>query len=167
MTKFIGGFMIAMVCAWFGFRSADGLKRRHEYLKQFISSLCALETEITFAGYELKTIFQHNAKNDLLHDFYILCADRIEADGIKSAWRSSLHDIKDNACLKADDIAVMEQLGNELGMSDINGQKKAIERTCELLKSNEQSSYEEYARLAKVYRSCGVLAGIFVIIAIM
>ena len=58
------------------------------------------------------------------------------------------------------------QLGNQLGMSDVSGQRTAISRTVHQLDEYVAFADREYIRLAKPYRSCGILLGVFVLIII-
>lgn len=167
MNRFFGACMIGVVCAWVGFKAADRLSRRKEFLRAFITTLTVIETEIEFGKYELKYIFKKFQDNRKLFGFYERCVDGISEKGIKKAWQAALNDTKDKAPLKSHDVEAILSLGNELGMSDIGGQKKSIKRCIKLLSESEKEANEEYIRLAKVYRGCGVLAGVFVIIMVV
>ena len=52
-------------------------------------------------------------------------------------------------------------------MTDIWGQQKAIKRTAELAAQCAETAAEQYARLARPYRGCGILAGIFIMIVLL
>ncbi|MGM9936954.1 MAG: hypothetical protein ACI38A_06385 [Candidatus Ornithomonoglobus sp.] len=86
---------------------------------------------------------------------------------MRSAWGLAAKEAAGQGCLKKEDISVISSLGSELGMSDVDGQKKALKRVSELIRPLAENAGDEYTRLARVYRSCGVLAGIFIILAVI
>lgn len=164
MFKMTGALLIASVAVWFGFAAADRLKRRRDFLTAFGTSLTVLETEIEFGRYELKRIFEKLDGGGRLFGFYGICASEIEEKGIKKAWSAAVERSADAACLNAEDKDAILALGQELGMSDVSGQRKTIERCAALLAQGAENAESEYARLAKVYRSCGILAGAFAVL---
>lgn len=166
MLKLFGSLMIGAVCAWYGFVLSDKLKKRMDFLDAFITSLTALETEISFGKYELRTIFK-KLDNERLFGFYKRCAEHIRETGIHDAWERAAADTAGAAYLRENDINAISVLGSELGKTDIEGQRKNISRVRELLNICAENAREEYGRLSKVYRSCGVLAGVFVVIVLI
>lgn len=167
MLKLVGSALIGSVCAYYGFISADRLRKRRDFLNEFKASLSVIETEITLGRYELGEIFRRIDHNQRLYGLYGLCASLMAEKGIKSAWGIAAERVSGQGCLKKEDISVISSLGSELGMSDINGQKKALRRVSELIRPLADNAGDEYTRLARVYRSCGVLAGIFIILAVI
>lgn len=167
MLKLIGASLLGFVCAYYGFISADRLKKRRDFLNEFKSSLSVIETEIVLGRYELGEIFRGIDKSQKLYGLYGICASLIEENGIRNAWKLASEKAGEQGCLKKEDISAVSSLGNELGMSDTDGQKKALKRAAELIKPLADNAGEEYTRLARVYRSCGVLAGIFIILAVV
>lgn len=161
MNKFIGAFMVAIVCTYFGFSQSDRLKKRKDFLAAFLNALSFLETEICFGRYDLKSIFKR-IDDKKLFGLYTDCAEYISKLGIKKAWKNSVNSV--SGYLKPSDADAVLSLAAELGMSDVEGQKNAIKRTSQLITQCADNAEEEYARLGRVYRSCGVLAGIFVMI---
>ena len=164
MFKMTGALLIASAAAWFGFAAADRLKRRRDFLIAFGTSLTVLETEIEFGRYELKRIFKRIGDDKKLYGFYGICGDEIKEKGIKKAWSSAVEKAADAASLMSSDKDAILALGHELGMSDVSGQKKSIERCASLLSQGAENAGSEYTRLAKVYRSCGILAGAFIVL---
>lgn len=167
MIKYIGILMLFVVCVRSGFLMSQRLKKRSEFLTYFISALFSVETEICFSANNLKSIFLRLGKEENLHGFFSDCYKKIDEEGIKKVWDQATDNVKEKACLNDKDINIIRQLGKELGMSDIQGQKSAIERVCSLLKTNEAEARDEYIRLSAVYRKCGFLAGIFIAIVMI
>lgn len=162
MIRYIGIFIIGGVCIWLGFSFSERLKIRSAFLTQFISSLLSAQTEICFCANNLRTIFSRLNKEPQLYGFFGDCLKDMNENGIKNAWENASENVKERACLKDKDTDIIRQLGKELGMSDVKGQKEAIERICSLLKINETEAREEYIRLSGVYKKCGVLIAAFV-----
>lgn len=156
--------MIASAPVWLGFAAADRLRRRRDFLVAFGTTLVVLETEIEFGRYELKRIFSRMCDNKNVYGFYDICSEKIEEKGIKKAWNDAVETVADTAYLTDMDKDALLALGKELGMSDVSGQKKAIERCAALLSQGAENASGEYYRLARVYRSCGVLAGAFIVL---
>ena len=161
MIRYMGIFIIGGVCIWCGFSFSDRLKIRSVFLRQFISALLSAEMEICFCANNLNTIFKRLSKEPQLYGFFGDCLENMNEIGMKNAWEKACENIKERACLKDKDADIIRQLGKELGMSDVQGQKEAIERICSLLKINETEARDEYIRLSGVYRKCGVLTAAF------
>ena len=166
MLRFVGSVLIGAACAMYGFLSADRLKKRYVFFREFITSLSVLETEITFGKYELHRIFRRMEDKPELCGLYDICAENIKEHGIRRAWETAAEKTAAEAGVKREDIPVIRSLGAELGMSDIQGQKNAIARTMELAKKCETRAAEEYNRLGRAYRACGMLAGVFCVLMI-
>lgn len=160
MLKLTGSMLVAAVCVMYGFSAADTLRRRRDFLNAFVTSLSVLETEITFGKYALSRIFERIDSSELA-GLYEACRNNMERDGIKNAWRSAAEAAAAAAGLKTAERDAVISLGTELGMSDVNGQMKAIARTRELAATAADSAADEYKRLGRAYRGCGISAGIF------
>ena len=167
MLRFVGALLIGAACAMYGFLSADRLKKRYVFFREFITSLSVLETEITFGKYELGRIFRRMEDKPELCGLYNICAENIKERGIRRAWETAAEKSAAEAGVKPEDIHAIQSLGAELGMSDIQGQKKAIARTIELAKKSEASAADEYCRLGRAYRACGALAGMFCVLMLL
>ena len=164
MLKLTGAVLIGAVCAMYGFSAADKLKRRRNFLNAFLTSLAVLETEIVFGRYPLGVIFRR-IKNNELCGLYTDCD--IENLGIRAAWETSAKAAADEAGLKENELSAVLTLGAELGMTDIEGQKKSIARTRELAAAYAADAEDDYRRLGRAYRGCGIAAGIFFILMLI
>lgn len=165
MIRFFGAAMVGVVLAYFGFSSASRLKERRDYISEFITSLSVLETEMEFGRYSLKELFELLDKRFGRLVIYGKSAECIDESGIKKAWCKACDEIA--LYVGAEERSIIKGLGDELGMSDVRGQKRALSRTSALLSELQKSAAEDYERLSRVYRWCGVLAGVFVVLAVI
>lgn len=167
MLRFSGALMICLCCIWAGFSAADRLRRRRDFLVRFGTSLAVLETEIEFGRRNLAAIFSGMDTDGLLYGFYSRCAGKVADMGIKRAWSEAADAVSGRAALTDGDREVIRSLGSELGMSDVMGQKRAIERTYELLSERAAEAGADCERLTRVYRGCGLLSGAFAVLMLM
>lgn len=69
--------------------------------------------------------------------------------------------------LKKEDFTLLKSIGNSLGTSDIEGQLSSLELFKEKAKMHFESAISERDKKSKLYRSLGVLSGIFVSVMIV
>jgi stage III sporulation protein AB len=62
---------------------------------------------------------------------------------------------------------IIKSVGMALGASDVQGQLSMLEVNAQLLDKYSQEAHEEYRVKGKLYRSIGVLAGLFIAILII
>lgn len=166
MLRLLGGALIFIVLAYCGFYFSDRLKKHRDFLKAVSGALTFVASEIEFGHSELEYIFRHADTSPALCGFFAECAGNIKSYGIKNAWSSTVDAYEERMELSLQEKDVLFQLGNQLGMSDVTGQKNAISRAVKQLDEYASSADAEYTRLSKPYRSCGILLGVFVLIII-
>lgn len=165
-VRFLGGLMVATGISWWGMSEAKKLKDRVEFLKAVLAGLTRTKTQIEFGRFDIGYIFRKlNIKND--RNLFSLCAEHIKKEGIRGAWEKSVNSVCDDGIIKEDEKNVILQLGNSLGMSDIEGQKNNIDMVVTELKKCITMAEDENIRLGKVYRGCGVLLGVFIMIILI
>lgn len=164
--RFIGSTLIAIAVTWWGMCEAKKLKERVVFLRALLSGLVTAKAEIEFGRYEIGYIFKRlNVNND--KGIFKTCSGFIKEKGIKAAWETAVNIVCGDDFLKENDKDVILQLGNSLGMSDVEGQKNNIDMVVEELKKSISVAEEEDARLGKVYKGCSVLLGVFIMIILI
>lgn len=164
MLRQTGSLMLAAACAMYGAELAAALRRRRDFMREFVTSLSVIETEIIFCARPLGEIFK-KLDNKKLYGLFTECAAEIDKCGIKAAWEAAARQAAQCADLPKSCVDTLMQIGSELGRSDKEGQKKAIKRTAALADAAAAEADEEYKRMGRVYRGCGLLAGALCIIA--
>lgn len=158
--------MVATGIMWWGMCEAKKLKDRVDFLKAVSSGLVSTKTQIEFGKFDLGYIFKRFAM-DKDRNIFKLCGESIRNLGIKSAWENAVNNACEDGFLKDADKNIILQLGNSLGMSDIKGQINNISMVVAELEKSIITAEDENSRLAKVYRGCGVLLGVFIMIILI
>ena len=145
LFKLAGMLLIFSTCIAVGFLKSFNLKQRAEGLHYYHNSLNVLSERILRERGEIKTILPQSFKNG---DVYIENG-RIIAD-IKG--------------LDKKDKELSEEFLTELGKLDIKGEYDRTKLYSSLFENEAISAEKQYNEQSKLYRSLGVMAGIFVCI---
>lgn len=124
--RIIGAVMIFSVSTYLGFSFADRLKKRYVYLRNILTSLNLLETEIGFGVSKLKQAFLTIDKSADTRGLFKTAADNLEDVGIKQAWRGAVYEKRQELYLTDADADALNALGAQLGMTDVENQIKNI-----------------------------------------
>lgn len=81
-------------------------------------------------------------------------------------WQEGLH-AGINTAFRPEDIEFLDQVGLSLGSTDIAGQLNTLELHKNNLAMIRQKAEEECKRKTKLYRSLGVLSGVFLSIMLL
>ncbi len=164
MLRLLGGALIFTVSAYYGFHLSGRLKKRRDFLRAMSGALAFVLAEIEFGRYDIAHIFARADISPALCGFFKRCIGGIEEQGLQYGWRKATKECADIAYIKEYDCEALLALGMQIGMTDVSGQKKAIGCAVAHIDKNAKEAEEEYQRLAKPYRSCGVLLGVFFLI---
>lgn len=167
MLRLCGGLCVFLAMSYCGFYFSGRLKKRRDFLVAIADALMFIQSEIEFGRFDLKNIFIRINDSAALCNFFGRCAELTEDNTIQNAWINAVEECKDKAYLKQSDTDTLLQLGRQIGMSDVVGQKAAIKRTVTHLDQYAKSADEDYQRLGKPYRSCGILLGVFCLIIVI
>ena len=159
MIRFIGAGMIIAASAAAGAYMNARLQKRVKYLDGFAAALEYLKTHICFSDFEMEKALR--LTNDVCDTCGVFraAAENMRADGIKNAWRKAICDNADKMCLKPADITALSSLGERLGLTDSEDQKKNIENVLVSLSVCRAGAKADYEKNGRLYRSCSVLCG--------
>ena len=158
--------MVATAIIWWGMSEARKLKERVELLKAVLSGLQSTKAQIEFGKFDIGYIFK-KLPIDKNRTLFKICGEKIGQTGIKSAWQNAVNTAFNDGILKDEDKNIILQLGDSLGMSDIGGQINNINMVVAELEKSIVLAEDENVRLAKVYRGCSVLLGVFIMIILI
>lgn len=167
MLKFIGAALVVTACGLAGTMVAVNYDRRPKQLRALIGAIQALETEITYAATPLPDAWERVGRQTAQPVGAIFTRARevlAGRDGCSAAeaWRKGLEDSFQETALTRQDMEVLLELGNCLGVSYRDDQVKHLRLTKENLRQLEVAAQEEAARQVKTWRYFGVLGGLVV-----
>jgi len=148
--------MIVFAGGMLGFLKSDSLKKRAECLDGIISGLNLLETDINYGKSDLFSILMAIGETHKIGMFKTI-AKNLSKDGIKVATDKAL---AEEEFLLERDKAPIRTLAENLGKTDSVTQAGAIRWAVSGLSEGKKNACDEYAKLGRLYRSCGVLGGI-------
>jgi stage III sporulation protein AB len=169
MVKVLGSVLIVVASTLIGFRIAARYANRSRQLRQFISALKLLETEIFYAATPLPDACRRIAMRTPtpVGAFFLQVAENLMDGRGRTAtevWREALLAMKDELALKESDRSVLIAFGQTLGVSDREDQIKHIHLAIAQLSAEEVIAREEQLKSEKMWRYLGALLGLTLVI---
>ena len=167
LIKLIGGFLIVAGCAFVGFLKADELSKREHSLMNLKTAFNLLEGEIMYSSSQLKFAFERVSRLSGCGELFLSASEKILDMGASDGWRCAVSETKELLGLKETDREILDIFAAGLGVSDREQQVKNIRHISSLLEDALKDASAEYDKSAKVYRSMGLLGGLFVFIMLL
>ncbi len=101
---------------------------------------------------------------ELLWDCSLTMKDSLD---IRQCWESSMEYAYQGSCLKQEDLAIVRDLGLQLGKSDIQGQAAMFALMKTKLETQIQEAWKEKETKGKMYRGLGFSIGIVIVILLV
>ena len=159
MIRFIGAGMIIAASAFAGATMSARLHKRVRYLDGFAAALEYLKAHICFSDFEMEKALRLTDDVSDTGGVFRAAAENMKSDGLKKAWKRAVYINADKLCLKTSDADVLASLGERLGLTDAEDQKKNIENVLVSLSVCRAAAVKDYEKNGRLYRSCGVLCG--------
>lgn len=155
--------LLIMGCGSLGLYLASRIRKRPMELRECLTALTLLDTEIYWGGTPLPEAFSvlKERTDGPWQNFFSELAQRLQGgEGANQAWKATITHHMKYFCLKPEDWTVIQDVGKGLGRSDRNEQHKQIE-----LVKQHVSQLKEHAVLwsdkqAKMWSYLGFLGGI-------
>lgn len=167
LIKLAGAGLIFFAGIFWGLLKSGELVKRERSLRDIKTALNILESEIVFSSHYLKYAFLRISKICGCAGLFSDMSSEIGEFSAAEAWRHALLKNKKELFLKDIDVEILNILGAELGLSDRERQVNNIRHVSLLLEQNLEEAHEEYLKTAKLYRSMGILGGLFLIIILL
>lgn len=165
--KWIGAVMIFLSGLLWGTAKASRLSTREKSLRDIRTALGMLESEIVFSSNYLKTALLNISRVCGSGEIFVDMSKQMEEQGVKRAWAEAIKRNQKKMALKNSDIEILTLLSSQLGMSDREHQVKNIRHVSALLLQACEDAKKEYEGSARLYRSMGIFAGLFLIILLI
>lgn len=167
LIKIVGAAIVFFGGLLWGLLKSGELAKREQSLVKIKTALNILESEIVFSSHYLKHAFLRISKICGCAKLFSDMSSGLEETSAKEAWNRALLKNQRELFLKDKDIETLNILGSELGMSDRERQVRNIRHVSALLDQCLEEAHSDYTRTAKLYRSMGILGGLFVIIVLI
>ena len=165
MIRLLSCALIMLCSAKIGFEEAKKYTRRVKEIRDFQAALIALKGEICFCKSPLPEALIRTGeklKTDVAKIF-LKAGENLKktSKSTKAVWEDAVFSARRNLSMKNEEIYIINAFGNLLGISDEAGQLENIELTTAKLISCEKQAIEDEQKNVKLYKSLGIVAGIF------
>ena len=165
--KWLGAALTILSGILWGLQKSGTLLKRERSLKNIITALGMLESEITFSSHKLKAAFRIISKVCPCEGLFSEAADMLGNASAFCAWQTALEKTEKKLGISEKDVQIIKLLAPELGKSDKEQQIRNLRHVSSLLGTAANEAHEEYLRSAKMYRSLGIFAGLFIAILLI
>lgn len=169
MIKLFGAICIVFAATLLGFYQAMQLSGRARQIRQLITALARLETEIRCGFTPLAEALRAVSRmlDGPLAALLLAVAEDLSDGSGRSAgdcWERALERYWPLTAMKAPERDIVRRLGGTLGISDRTDQEKHLRLAASQLQAEEADAWEEERRYGKMWRSLGLLSGLLIAI---
>lgn len=166
IIKAAGICLILFSSTGIGFLSSRRLKERIEELESIRRLLLMLRGEIKYSRSTLPEAFQAIGRrlSKPYGDMLLKAAsamEQLQGQTLSQIWEERVTEALTESALYKEDKEKLIHLGNQLGYLDAEMQIATLELYLEQLQEEIKNASENFKRNGKLYRTMGVMAGIF------
>ncbi len=151
-----------------GVTASKRLDNRQKFLRQYISFINQIKTQIEYNGSSLAVIF---SLCNVDKPFSVFVSDMINNldsnNTFINSWNNSVGNLDKSLGLKSDDISIINEFGQGLGISDITGQISHCNLHSALAEEHYQDAKDCMTKKSKLYKTMGLMLGIAISIVII
>lgn len=171
MVKLVGILMIGISAAMMGLQLSLKMKARIDLLKEIQYALEEMSAEAEYAMEILPHIIENTAgkTSSYCKEWLLNLYEKIKNTGeygFCQAYQESLLAFK-NSELKDEDIKIIEMLSDKIVNRDGDRLSVVFQGTIKELSGHRMEIEAEYREKSKLYRTLGLLFGLFVIIIVI
>lgn len=159
--------MIAL-CGGVGFQAGNVLTNRRKGISSLVFALDILRGEIAYSMTPLRRAFQKIARvtPGQVGMFFASCAQEMEGNcrRMEDIWKQELKTLEKQLPLGGEEMDSLLHLGAVLGRNDQENQQKALDAARAQLQQLLDEARQKEREEIRLYRSLGVMAGIFLVI---
>lgn len=167
ILKLIGIMLLICATGYTGMSMSTSLKERIKRLELIRKMLDEIATLIRYRALTVTEIINELVSNSSYGELIFLHKAKLEIAPeipFHCAWENA---VKKDGKLLNEEKSQLISLGNFLGSSDIEGQISALTIYKDKFNMLIEKASENYASKGKLYRSLGVLSGVFVSILLI
>lgn len=172
MMKLTGALLILFAATMLGFLQSAQYAKRPRQIRALMQALQSLETEILYGFTPLPHALNKIGRSleAPIADLFTETAAQLSSSkgmSTKEIWDERVKSFWPETALGTNERSTLLQLGEHLGLSDREDQRKHIRLAMEQLKSEEVRARSEQLRYEKMWKSLGVLGGLLVVILLI
>lgn len=159
----LAAIVLILGCGSLGLYLAARVKKRPVELREGLTALTLLDTEIFWGSTPLPEAFsllKERTEGSWKGFFAELERQVQEGSSAYFAWRETIQKEEKNFCLKPEDWQVIQNVGKGLGRSDHQEQHKQLELVKQQLHSLHEQALLTCDKQAKMWSYLGFLCGI-------
>jgi stage III sporulation protein AB len=158
--KYIGLFLIFIVCTFFGSGLALAEKKRIERSEALRALIAHISREIECFRTPLENIYSSFSSEVLEKNAFL---QKVRVSGLKNALEGEMRTF----CFDEKSFAALVNFAEFLGKSEYSDQTARCKYILSVLDEDLKKSREAYPKNRKMYSSLGVLAGIMIVILLL
>ncbi|WP_003543116.1 stage III sporulation protein SpoIIIAB [Desulfotomaculum nigrificans] len=172
MLKLLGSAVVVLSCTLMGMTIASNYSRRPGEIRALRNALQMLETEISYGATPLPealALVAERCDSRVAQLFRRASEELLTMRGVtaREAWETAIADYYPKSALNRCDRAILQELGNALGISDREDQVKHLVLTKEQLQMEQAKAEDASARNTKVYNYLGFLGGLTIVLILI
>lgn len=172
MFKILIATVIILICGTLGLLVANNFKLRPWQLRQLQSGLQMLETEIVYTATPLPEALIKTSEQleKPVKDLFAVSGRALLSQRnkqVSGAWQDGINQLAEESALSEKDLTVIKSLGHNLGSSDSEEQIKHLQLLRAQLRQHEATAEEEKKKGEKLWRYCGFLTGLIIVLLIL
>lgn len=159
----VGAFLLIIGCGSLGLYCAARIRKRPVELRECLTALTLLDTEIFWGSTPLPEAFSilRDRTDGAWSDFFAELSERLQkGEGANSAWNATIAHRMKSFCLKPEDWQVIKDVGKGLGRSDRQEQHKQIELVKQQISLVKEHAAQWSEKQAKMWSYLGFLGGV-------
>ena len=154
----MGAVLILGACTALGLSARGRLRRRIAVLSAMLDALAFLRAGLAQSGQpDARRLFGEIARR----------MDKAPGMSLGYHWSSAVRDLADELNLGQDAAAILRDASAFLGRYDAGQQLQCLSYTAARLEACRREACAAYKRHGNVYRTCGIAAGIFVVLILI
>jgi len=172
MLKFMGAILIFGACSALGINARQELKRRVGAADSMLLALSLITSEISCRRAPIPEIIGELAQNDdmvIQSVFRGLQRRMREGNGLSLGylWSANLRDTREQTGLGKAECGILCSAANYLGRYDAREQVEGLEQITRRLSISRDLAERELRSKGNLYRTCGIAAGVLVILVLI
>lgn len=145
-----------------GYTKAKMVSNRVLFIEQYLSMISYIRTQIRYSCEDIVSILERyeqiNARSlSFVNKCIALCK---KGEIFSESWNKSISSVEKGSGLKKEDIILIKDFGNGLGVSDVEGQMLHCELSEKLMSDRLNNARDEKNKKYRLYQLLGVSSGI-------